>query len=188
MTQVRVVYMVRRIYLFDAPERFVAGTVGQPGQRTFFLQAREGRRLVSIALEKQQVALLADKVEELLDEARRRGSEIPMATATGSEDLAPLDAPIDEEFRVGTLGLAWLPDDDVVVIEARAADERFEQVDETLTDEDADGPDVLRVRLTPRMARAFARRASRVVAAGRPPCPHCGMPLDPEDHFCPRMN
>lgn len=179
--------MVRRIHVFDTPERFVAGTVGQPGQRTFFLQAREGRRVVSVALEKQQVSLLAEKVDELLDEARRRGSSVPPGPA-GTDDLAPLDAPIDEEFRVGTLGLAWLPDEDIVVIEARSADERFDSDDDTLTDEDPDGPDVVRIRLTPDMARSFARRASRVVAAGRPPCAHCGLPLDPEDHFCPRMN
>lgn len=177
---------VRRVHVFDLPERFVAGTVGEPGQRTFFLQAREGRRTVSVALEKQQVALLADKLEELLDEARRRGGEIPPPSAGALDDLAPLDAPIDEEFRVATLGLAWLPEDAVVVIEARAADDR--EVEEELPDDDPDGPDVIRVRLTPGMARAFARRASRVVAAGRPPCPHCGLPLDFEDHFCPRMN
>jgi uncharacterized repeat protein (TIGR03847 family) len=109
-------------------------------------------------------------------------------THAGTDDLAPLDLPIDEEFRVATLGLAWLPDEDVVVIEARAQDERFDEVDENLTDEDPEGPDVVRVRLSAPMARAFARRASQVVAAGRPPCPHCGLPLDPEDHFCPRMN
>ena len=175
--------MPRQVFLFDPPDRFVAGTVGQPGQRTFFLQATAGERVTSVALEKQQVQVLAERLDDLLDEVRRRGGDAPVESPPELEDVAPLDQPILEEFRVGTLAIAWDGDDGLVVVEAHAAGE---------ADAEAEGgdeeTDVLRVRITPAAARAFARRALRVVAAGRPPCPLCGRPLDPEGHVCPRLN
>ena len=180
--------MPRQIFFFDPPDRFVAGTVGQPGERTFFLQASALGRVTSVALEKTQVAVLAERLEELLDEARRRGGDIPTLGPQELEDVAPLDQPIVEEFRVGTLALAWDGDDNKVIIEAIAVtDAEPTDEDDVLTDSD-EGPDVLRVRLDPAAAKAFARRATRVVAAGRPPCPFCGQPLDPEGHICPRQN
>jgi hypothetical protein len=112
----------RQVHLFDRPTRFVAGTVGQPGDRTFYLQASDGSsRTVSVALEKSQVQVLADRMAELLDEVSGRA-------------------------------------------------------------------DAVRVRITAEAARAFVVRAQRVVAAGRPPCPLCSLPLDPEGHICPRQN
>jgi uncharacterized repeat protein (TIGR03847 family) len=186
----------RQVFDFDPPERFVVGTVGQPGERTFFLQATGGGRVVSVALEKMQVNVLVDKLEELLDEVRRRGGDVAgdAGQAPGElEDVAPLEAPIFEEFRVGTMALAWDGDDGRVVIEARAQPDPSASEDEAGDDDvDAvdpdDDSDVLRVRFGPETARAFIRRARRVVAAGRPPCPLCGLPLDPEGHICPRQN
>src|SRR4051812_44560006 len=103
--------MPRQVYAFEPPERFVAGTVGQPGERTFYLQASGGGRTVSVVLEKLQVAILAERLGELLDEAARRlGAEIP-DLPQDALDLEPLITPLDEEFRVGTLGLAWDNDD-----------------------------------------------------------------------------
>ena len=182
--------MPRQVFAFDQPERFIAGTVGQPGERTFFLQAKSGERVTSVALEKIQVAALAERLTELLDEVRRRlGDDVQIPpTPTEPDDNAPLDTPLMEEFRVGTLALAWDTDDNRVVIEAHAQTEGEESTDiEPLSDDD-EGPDVLRVRITPGQARAFAKRAEQVVAAGRPPCPFCGLPLDPENHICPRQN
>ena len=173
------------MYAFEPPERFVAGTVGPPGERTFFLQARGGGRLVSVALEKVQMALLAEKLDELLLEANRRfGVQLPEPEPSQS-DNEPLDVPLDEEFRVGTLGLAFDVDTTTVVIEAIAAGD--EEGEEDVDDEDADR-DRLRVRLTPAETRAFIERAKRVLASGRPPCPLCGQPLDPRGHLCPRHN
>lgn len=177
--------MTHQVYAFEPPERFVAGTVGEPGERTFFLQARGDGRLVSVALEKVQVSLLAEKLEELLAEATRRfGVTMPEAI-TGPVDNEPLDLPLDEEFRVGTLGLAWDGDNQTVVIEAIA-------VGEYESDEPSEAElaklDRLRVRLTPEATRSFISRAKRLVAAGRPPCPFCGQPLDPGGHLCPRHN
>src|SRR5438067_8463255 len=164
--------MPHQVYAFEPPERFVAGTVGPPGERTFFLQARGGGRLVSVALEKVQVALLAEKLDELLVEANRRfGVELP-PTDDAPGDNEPLDVPLDEEFRVGTLGLAFDVDTTTVVIEAIAAGEE-EAEEEEAADEDADR-DRLRVRLTPQETRAFIERAKRVLGSGRPPCRLCG--------------
>ncbi|WP_012182479.1 DUF3090 domain-containing protein [Salinispora arenicola] len=188
--------MTHQVHAFEPPERFVAGTVGPPGDRTFFLQARGGGRLVSVALEKVQVSLLAEKLEELLSEAQRRfGVKLP-ETGPVSGDNDPLDTPVDEEFRVGTLGLAFDVDTETVVIEAIAVGEAEAgaevEVDEPDDEESAEEPDDdldrLRVRLTPEATRAFIERARRVVNAGRPPCPLCGQPLDPVGHLCPRHN
>ncbi|MDQ6649028.1 MAG: DUF3090 domain-containing protein [Actinomycetota bacterium] len=182
--------MPRQIFLFDPPDRFVAGTVGSPGERTFFLQASAGGRVISVALEKSQVSVLAERLGELLDEVRRRatGADVPPAAAAEADDVAPLDQPILEEFRVGTMALAWDGEDEKVVVEAQAqsADGAEEPAD-ALTDGE-DGPDVLRVKISAAAARAFVKRATRVVAAGRPPCPLCGLPLDPAGHICPRQN
>ncbi len=185
--------MTHQVHAFEPPERFVAGTVGPPGERTFFLQARGGGRLVSVALEKVQVVLLADKLEELLTEARRRfATEVPDA-AGGAPDNAPLDTPVDEEFRVGTLGLAFDVESTTVLIEAVAAGEGEDAEDEPGESDDDDeiidaDLDRLRVRLTPAATRAFIARARLVVSAGRPPCPLCGQPLDVGGHLCPRHN
>jgi uncharacterized repeat protein (TIGR03847 family) len=191
------------VHAFEPPERFVAGTVGEPGDRTFFLQARGGGRVVSVALEKVQVSLLAEKLEELLTEASRRfGVDLPEIPVLAGHDNEPLDTPVDEEFRVGTLGLAFDVDTETVVIEAIEAGEADVEVELGPDDDDDDVPDEddedddepdddldrLRVRLTPSATRAFIDRARRVVNAGRPPCPLCGQPLDPAGHLCPRHN
>ena len=188
--------MQRQFFEYDPPDRFVAGTVGEPGHRTFYLQARGGGRVTSVALEKQQVAALAERVDEILDEILRLsgGTAAPALTPAGLKDLAPLDAPVAEEFRVGTLSLAWDSDAGVLVIEAHAAvesesDSEAESGELVQAVEDVeDGGDVLRVRLHAAAARAFAKRAAAVVGAGRPPCPFCGLPLDASGHLCPRQN
>ena len=179
--------MPRRRYIFDPPERFVAGTVGQPGDRTFFLQARDGGRVVSIVLEKVQVAVLAERLGDLLDELDRRGIE--NIDAAAPEDGGPLDEPLVEAFRAGSLTLGWDGDAERILVEARAQDEDGEPIDpDDDDDEDEDGPDLLRVRITAAAARAFIERAEHVVAGGRLPCPLCGGPLDPRGHICPRRN
>ena len=159
--------------VFDPPERFVAGTVGPPGGRTFFLQASGDGRLVSVSLEKVQVSVLADRVNDLLDaHAEGTATEPP-----GDGDTEPLATPIEDEFRVDTVSLAWDEGRSTVVIECHDRDP-----------EEEPPVDSVRVVLDPTSARAFARRCLAIVAAGRPPCPFCGQPLDPEGHICPRSN
>lgn len=200
--------MARRTYLFDPPERFIAGTVGQPGNRTFFLQARTGSRVVSVSLEKIQVAAVAERLGHLLFELDQRGL-VELGADRPAEDAAPLDEPLAEAFRAGTLTLGWDGGRERILIEARAMSDEDEEADDEeedeeeegvedqamaaaietfLADDDPDGPDLLRVHLTAEAARAFVERAVRVVRSGRPPCPLCGNPLDPQGHICPRRN
>jgi uncharacterized repeat protein (TIGR03847 family) len=213
------------MFIFDPPDRFVAGTIGQPGSRTFFLQARRSGQVVSVVLEKVQVAVLAERLGVLLDELEARGITTPGEPVA---DEQPLDEPINETFRATTLTLGWDGDAERILVEARAeaddddedeADEDEADEDEVdedeedepvvdlstveglagtpagellaafeAADDDAEGPDTLRVRLTADRARTFVNRAIEVVAAGRLPCPLCGQPLDPQGHICPRRN
>jgi uncharacterized repeat protein (TIGR03847 family) len=181
------------IHGFDPPERFVAGTVGEPGQRTFFLQARSGARITSVSLEKQQVVALSERIDQLLDEVMASDSTesvIPAVAPLGLEDSNPLEQPIEEEFRAGTMTLSWDPDDERVVIEVfpytEAAVVSPDQLDEELTEPEPD--EVFLVRIDAGSARAFVKRAAQVIEAGRPSCPFCGNPIDPEGHLCVRAN
>lgn len=177
------------VFYYDPPDRFVAGSVGQPGDRTFYLQATSASQVTSVVLEKFQVSLLAERIDELLDEVLRRtgdAAEIPESAPAALRDDGPLDLPLTEDFRVGAIALAWDSDGDRVVIEAQ--EESDAPVEPLSEDIPADGPGVLRVRITPGAARAFAQRALKLVAAGRPPCPLCGLPLDANGHVCPRQN
>jgi uncharacterized repeat protein (TIGR03847 family) len=185
------------VHRFDPPERFVAGTVGEPGQRTFFLQAREGVRLTSVALEKQQVEILGERMDELLDELMGVGgvaSVIPAIAPVDQLDSAPLEQPIVEEFRAGTITLSWDADDERVVVEVFPIVEvvaPIEADEDDLVDLPIDEPEpdeLFVVRLTPGQARVFAKRAASVVSAGRPACQFCGGPVDPAGHLCPRAN
>jgi uncharacterized repeat protein (TIGR03847 family) len=180
--------MARVIHVFRQPDRFVAGTVGEPGERTFYLQASEDVRTVSVQLEKQQVSVLAERIGALLEEVQRRfDAEMPDEPPDELVDTDPLDVPVEEEFRVGTMGLGWDAETEAVVIELLAVTD--EEIDESVVLDDTDeGPDAVRVFLTPEHARAFAERAERVINAGRKPCPLCAEPLDPEGHICPRQN
>jgi uncharacterized repeat protein (TIGR03847 family) len=189
--------MTRRIIDFDTPDRFASGSVGEPGDRTFFLQARQGARVTTVMLEKEQVAVLADRVLAVIDEVERRGLAAIDAGPAGALDERPLEQPLDESFRVGTMIIAWDEDVDRLVVEARsmtfdtgageAALRPGEEIDdEDIPDDAPIGPDVLRVRLTPYMAQQFARRANSVVAGGRPTCPYCGQVLERTGHFCNR--
>ena len=189
--------MPRRIIDFDTPDRFATGAVGEAGERMFFLQARQGVRVTTVMLEKEQVAALADRVLALIDEVERRGLAAVDSGPAGAFDERPLEPPLDEAFHVGTMVIAWDEDVDRLVVEARSmtfdagAGDVALREDEELDDEDIPddapiGPDVLRVRLTPYMAQQFARRANSVVAEGRPTCPYCGQVLEQTGHFCNR--
>ena len=192
------------VHRYDSPDRFVAGTVGQPGERTFFLQAREGNRITSVVVEKQQVSVLAEHLDKVLDEVLRRSGptvDVPPAREK-ADDVDPLDAPITEEFRVGTMTIARDAEINKIVIEL------FSNVDEDEESEDpadepelspaaaaalegvaeVDADEVFVVTISAAYARVFVARAQALVSAGRPPCPFCLQPLDPAGHVCPRAN
>ena len=185
------------VHRYDSPDRFVAGTVGQPGERTFFLQAREGNRITSVACEKQQVSVLAEHLDRVLNEVHKRSVgevEVPPAS-TAARDTEPLDAPITEEFRVGTMTIAWDPTIRRIVIELFSnvdvdAEETEEQQPEQPpeAEDEIDADEVFVVKITASYARDFVARAQALVAAGRPSCPFCLQPMDAAGHICPRAN
>jgi uncharacterized repeat protein (TIGR03847 family) len=158
-------------YDLPAPEVFTVGTVGPPGGRVFYFQARDGEVVVTVRCEKQQVAALADYFDGLLDDLE----PAPYGLAAG--DLR-FNEPFEEGWTVGPIGVAYdEPDDRIVVV-------LEELIDEEAGDEGAS----VKVRLTRAQVSAFVRHARELVAAGRPPCRFCGLPLDPDGHACPRMN
>jgi len=175
-----------QIFLFDPVERFVAGTVGVPGERTFFLQARTGSRMVSVALEKAQVAAIADRVIQILREIRLSEPLTPFERVAPDDN--PLETPIDEEFRVGVIGLAYLSDRRLIEIDLQAIAESEIEEDELLEIDTSSDQDILRVLIPLGYAENFAKRANSVIAAGRAPCPFCGGPIDLKGHLCPRAN
>lgn len=178
--------MARAIHVFRSPDRFIAGTVGEPGNRTFYLQAVHDKRVVSVVCEKQQVAMLAERIGALLTEVNRRFGT-PLPPDTPITDSGPLVMPVDAEFRVGTMGLGWDAEAQSVVVELLAVSE--EAIDTSVILDDAEeGPDAVRVFLTPESAKQFAARSHSVVSAGRPPCPLCDEPLDADGHLCVRTN
>lgn len=163
---------------FPHPNRCVVGTVGEPGNRLFIIQVSQGNALASVAVEKQQVQVLVRRVRSILEQLEGLGqASISRVTV---QDRGPLDAPIDVEFRVGAIGLAWDSGRQAVQLELFSM-----QLGEE-SEEDANV--LLQVWLTPRRAMEFALRGEEVVSAGRPACPLCAQPLDAGGHICPRSN
>jgi uncharacterized repeat protein (TIGR03847 family) len=167
-------------YEFQSPDVFTVGAIGPPGQRTFYLQARAGPDMLSLKLEKQQVAALAEYLAELLDELPE--VEIPMPAS----DLE-LAQPVEQAWIVGGLGVVYDTDTDRFVVVA-------EEVVPDVDDDDLPAPadDVphgtARFRLTREQVNAFVARAESLVEAGRPTCIFCHEPIDPDGHICVRMN
>lgn len=160
---------------FDHPDRCIVGTIGAPGERLFLIQVAQGNRLAAVALEKEQTMLLGVRVGEVLDQLAELGHAVPPRQPPA--DMGPLDAPVEVAFRAAAIGLAWDHERGRLLLEL------FSQ------EPGADGENSLvQVRLTPVMAREFSSRAEVIVASGRPACPACGQPLNPEGHICPRAN
>ncbi|GAA1356961.1 DUF3090 domain-containing protein [Arthrobacter koreensis] len=179
--------MPTTVHDFDWPDRVVVGTVGVPGQRTFYLQVRTGKQILSIAMEKLQAAQLAEKIDEILDQLMTVDGNpfhVPANTPLELVDNDDLDA-VEEQFRAGVMSLGWDPTTSQVVIEAYPIEEVDEDEDGLLEDpDDADASEVLRVRMPVGTARAFAKRTREVVGAGRPICVICGEPIDADGHTC----
>jgi uncharacterized repeat protein (TIGR03847 family) len=184
-------------YDFETPDFFTTGTVGQPGRRVFYLQARESGRVVTLKLEKEQVGALAEYLAKLLSDLPKPG---PLPS-----DLALLE-PVSEEWVVGSLGVAYDESADRILIVAEELTEGDDDEDdddeeegeeaeeaeapESAAAEAAESPDTAkaRFRLTRPQAAAFVERARSLVQAGRPICRTCGLPIDPDGHPCPGTN
>lgn len=178
--------MSRVVYEFNPVERFVCGTVGEPGERSFFIQARTGARITSVGLEKIQAAALGDRVSAILKEIKRANPLIAFSKLGIDSD--PLEQPIFEEFRVGVIGLSFVTESQMVLIELQCATQADSEEEELAKDGTEGAPDLLRVSLTLAQAGAFAKRTAAVVGAGRLACPFCGIPINSNGHLCPRAN
>jgi len=161
---------------FTTPERFVAGTVGEPGERAFYLQIRTSSRLFSVAVEKAQVQAMSSRLEVMIAEIRK-SNPLMMIDKLPTDD-APLESPIDAEFQIGAMSLAWDDDSKWICVELFELEE---------DEEDSEG-EVVVINISLAMAAAFSVRSKAVVNAGRLPCPFCGIPIDPRGHLCPRAN
>lgn len=175
------------VHRFDWPDRFVVGTVGMPGERTFFLQARATDDVISVSLEKEQTAALAERIEEVLDELMETDGNpfsVPAVMPPELDDADPLEQPVMEQFRAGLMSLGWDPSTAQIVIEVFPFTEDINTTDPT----EIDPEEVLLVRIPVGSARAFAKRTREVVAAGRPLCSLCGQPMNDdvtgEEHVC----
>jgi uncharacterized repeat protein (TIGR03847 family) len=154
----------------------VAGTIGEPGERAFFIQARSKGRVISVALEKAQVQAIANRLELIVAEVRKSNPLISVESFP--QDDAPLETPVDEEFQVGAISLAWNE------LHQLLSFELYELEDD---EQDEEGQ-VLEINFSLGMAITFAQRSKALVSAGRLPCPFCGIPIDPRGHLCPRAN
>ncbi|MEX0846553.1 MAG: DUF3090 domain-containing protein [Ilumatobacteraceae bacterium] len=164
---------------FDDVDSFTVGAIGQPGQRTFLLQARRGRERVTVKCEKQQAAAIADYLRKVLN-------DLPPAEDRPMPSSLELAAPLDAAFILGPVGLGYERANDRVLVqldEIVAVDEDGEPDPEALEDRSR-----VRVLLTRGQVEAFCEQADQLVAAGRPPCRWCSLPIDPDGHLCPRMN
>lgn len=170
---------------FEAPDRFTAGAVGDPGSRTFYLQAVQDRSLVSLKLEKQQVAALCEYLAGIL-------ADLPGVPDTELPAELELVEPVLPEWVVGSLAVAYEePTDRILLVAEELVPEPEEADDPDLPPELAPEPPpaaVARFRLTRGQVKALVDHATSVVSAGRELCRLCGRPIDPEGHLCPRNN
>lgn len=170
--------MTSQQWSFDQPDRFIVGTIGAPGEREFYFQVRQKNILISLATEKSQAAALAERITTIIREIKK-SAPLSAVNPAPVDDL-PLELPLDSEFVVGAIGIAFDPSLLEIEISFRAED------GDEVEDEDS-GP-IVEIHLDLSMALAFAQRTMALVAAGRPLCPFCISPIDPRGHLCPRAN
>ena len=170
--------MTSQQWSFDQPDRFIVGTIGAPGEREFYFQIRQKNILVSLATEKSQATALAERISTIIREIKK-SAPLSAVNPAPVDDL-PLELPLDSEFVVGAIGIAFDPSLLEIEISFRAED-AYEV-------EDEDSGPLVEIHLDLSMALAFAQRTMALVAAGRPLCPFCISPIDPRGHLCPRAN
>ena len=170
--------MTSQQWSFDKPDRFIVGTIGAPGEREFYFQVRQKNILISLATEKSQATALAERITTIIREIKK-SAPLSAVNPAPVDDL-PLELPLDSEFVVGAIGIAFDPSLLEIEISFRAED------GDEVEDEDS-GP-IVEIHLDLSMALAFAQRTMALVAAGRPLCPFCISPIDPRGHLCPRAN
>ncbi len=169
---------------FREVSRFTVGTIGVPGDRTFYLQLRAGNSVISTSLEKSQVAALSERLRYMLKEIRLTHPLSPRPILI--RDSLPLENPVLDEFRVGSMAIFYEESSETIQIDLRELNLSSEEEDED--SESVEEIELIRLFITPTQATIFHDRAELVIAAGRQPCPFCSLPIDPEGHLCARAN
>ena len=162
----------------DPVESFIVGTIGQPGEREFYLQAKFQGAIHSFAIDKSQVSALADRMAMLIGELKAADYRFENVIAVN------LEVPLIPEFQIGAIGIVWLGESEQVALDIQ----EILEGDNDLIPEDEDGPGLFRLMMSPDIANTFVKLARKVVSAGRLPCPFCGLPLNKDGHLCPRAN
>ena len=163
----------------DPVESFIVGTIGAPGEREFYLQAKFRGGIHSFVIDKSQVSALADRLALLLGELKAADYRFENVIAT------TLEVPLIPEFQIGVIGLIWLPDTEQVVLDLQEINE----IDiDLISEEQLEGPALFKLYISPDIANNFVTLARKVVSAGRLPCPFCGLPINKDGHLCPRAN
>jgi uncharacterized repeat protein (TIGR03847 family) len=170
--------------IFENVNRFTVGTVGMPGERTFYLQFTSGNQVISTSLEKSQVAALSERLNYMLKEIRLVHPLAPRPQLI--RDSLPLETPVVEEFRIGSLAIFYDEAQELIQIDLREISAGEEEDEEDLPL--VDSVEMIRLFITATQAKTFHDRAELVIAAGRQPCPFCGFPIDPQGHLCARAN
>lgn len=167
-----------RIRRLDPVESFIVGTIGRPGEREFYLQAKFHGAIHSFAIDKSQVIALADRMAMLIGELKAADYRFENVVAVN------LEVPLIPEFQIGVIGIVWLGESEQVSLDIQEITEG----DNDLNLENEEGPAVFRIMMSPDIANAFIVQSRKVVAAGRAPCPFCGLPINKDGHLCPRAN
>lgn len=183
--------MSRIIYNHDEVTRCIVGTVGLPGERQFFLQVVSEQGVNCVAMEKIQAEALSERLRLMMRDLRRNQlASLDELNVALLRDDSALEFPITEDFRVGVIAISWDQETQRILVEAQSIGD--ESITELLDEDEAilieDAPDLLSFKLRIHQARSFCERTDSVVAAGRQPCPFCGLPVDPNGHLCPRAN
>jgi uncharacterized repeat protein (TIGR03847 family) len=177
------------IRTFEEVSRFTVGTIGVPGDRTFFIQFRSGNQVVSTSLEKSQVGALSERLNFMLREIRSIHPLSPKPIL--KRDSLPLEIPVLDEFRVGSIAIFYDEQGERIQIDLRELNlnnDESDDDDEELVLSSFSDTQLLRLFISPTQALIFHDRAELVIAAGRQPCPFCGLPINPEGHLCARAN
>jgi uncharacterized repeat protein (TIGR03847 family) len=170
--------MPYEVFDLNPVDRITADAIGEPGHRVFYLQARQGSRLVTLLCEKEQVSALALAIDQVLLSLADDDADAVVEPDPILERGMDLEYPLEPVFRAGQVNLGYDQVSENLVIIAY----------ELMAEDDESTPSVARFWATPAQMRAFSIHSQEVVAAGRPICAMCGQPIDPEGHFCPRRN
>jgi uncharacterized repeat protein (TIGR03847 family) len=157
----------------------MADAIGPPGNRVFYLQGWQDDKTITLIVEKVQIQSLAVGLEQFLAEIQEKFPDLPDASPEFSEEKMHIHPPVDPIFRVGEMGLGYDAENDLLVLVAR------EMVSE---DQDQEEAGVVRFWCSRSQLRALTHWGLEIASRGRPLCPQCGEPIDPEGHFCPKKN